>query len=121
LKILANENVAAALVRALAEAGHDVAWIAKDAPGAADVDVIDRTISDGRVLLTFDKDFGELAFKHGLPISTGVILVRVQVPDAEALANTVLAALSSRDDWTGHFSVIESGRIRMTPLPASAD
>jgi hypothetical protein len=50
-------------------------------------------------------------------VSTGVILLRVQAEDPTTLTQIVVAALESRDDWTGHFSVVENQRLRMTPLP----
>jgi predicted nuclease of predicted toxin-antitoxin system len=81
----------------------------------ADSEVLDRAIRDSRVLLTFDKDFGELAFKHGLPAECGVILVRL--PPVPELATTlVLEAMSSGVTVVGRFVVIEAGRIRERPL-----
>jgi predicted nuclease of predicted toxin-antitoxin system len=120
LKILANENVAGQLVGGLRRAGHDVAWIAEDAPGTSDSDVVRRASDEDRIVLTFDKDFGELAFRAGLPPSIGVILIRVQASSAETLSQFVLAALTSRDDWVGQFSVVENDRVRMTPLPGAS-
>lgn len=61
MRFLADENFPAAAVAGLASAGHDVAWIRTAAPGAADGDVLARAVREERILLTFDKDFGELA------------------------------------------------------------
>lgn len=74
--------------------------------------------SESRVLITCDADFGELAFASGLPAPSGVILVRVPTTSLDAFVDAVMVAMFVRDDWLGHFSVIEPGRIRMTPLPA---
>jgi predicted nuclease of predicted toxin-antitoxin system len=117
VRILANENVAGATVQALREAGHDVAWIADDSPGDSDERVLQRAIDENRVVLTFDKDFGELAFRRGLSASGGIVLLRLQATDAQAQSRLVIAALAGREDWEGHFSVIENERIRMMPLP----
>jgi predicted nuclease of predicted toxin-antitoxin system len=121
MRILANENVAGETVAALRQLGHDVAWIAADAAGASDRQVLQRAADEDRIIVTFDKDFGELAFRERLPVSTGVILLRVQAKDPTTLTQIVAAALESRDDWTGHFSVVENQRLRMTPLPKTAD
>ena len=67
------------------------------------------------------KDFGELAFRGGLPVSSGVILLLVRAEDPTTLTQIIVAALESRDDWTGHFSVVENQRPRMTPLPQTSD
>jgi len=69
----------------------------------------------------FDKDFGELAFRYGLPASCGVILFRISTPSSEHVVRLVIAALQQREEWAGHFSVIEDTRIRMTLLPTPQD
>ena len=69
-----------------------------------------------RIILTFDKDFGELAWRAGLPASSGIVLIRLPMP-REAEAAAILATrIHERTDWAGHFSVIEPGRVRMRPL-----
>jgi predicted nuclease of predicted toxin-antitoxin system len=70
-RLLADQNVPGAVVAALRQQGHDVAWILEDAPGSPDPDVLERAQREMRVVVTFDKDFGELAFRRGLPIRAG--------------------------------------------------
>ena len=118
MRFLANENVPLDVVEALRNAGHDVAWIRVDAPGAKDPDILRRAVVENRVLLTSDKDFGELAFRFGLPGACGVVLFRLQADSSAALAAQVVAATASRSDWVGNFSVVERGRIRVRPLPS---
>ena len=117
MRLLANENVPAAAIALLREAGHNVAWIRMDAPGSTDAEVMARSAAEARVLLTLDKDFGELAFRRGALAPPGIILVRISPDTPEALGQALVAALGSRRDWAGHFSVLQSGRVRMTPLP----
>ena len=116
MKFLANENVAGDAVVALREKGHDVAWIRTDAPGSKDEDVLARAMAEQRILITFDKDFGDLAFRSHLPATCGIVLFRIPAPSSSVVANAVVAAIESRSDWTGHFSVIEENRIRMRAL-----
>jgi predicted nuclease of predicted toxin-antitoxin system len=61
MNILANENFPRDAVTALREEGHDVVWIRTDAPGSSDEQVLARAQAENRVLVTFDKDFGELS------------------------------------------------------------
>jgi predicted nuclease of predicted toxin-antitoxin system len=97
-------------------AGHDVAWVRTAAPGSSDEAVLARAVREERIVLTFDKDFGELAWRAGLPAGSGVVLFRLPMP-AAADAGAVLAArLGERADWAGHFSVVEPGRVRMRTL-----
>ncbi len=119
MRLLANENFPAAAVDALRAAGHDVAWVRTDAPGSGDRAVLARAVAEGRVLLTFDKDFGELAFRAGLPAASGVVLFRIPMAAPAEVARRAVAVLGSRTDWAGHFSVVEEKRVRMTPLPPS--
>jgi predicted nuclease of predicted toxin-antitoxin system len=117
MRLLANENFPLDAVEALRAEGHDVAWIREDAPGSSDEQVLARAQQEGRILVTFDKDFGELAFRSKLPATGGVILFRITASSSRRIAQVAVQALAARTDWAGHFSVIEDQRIRMTPLP----
>jgi predicted nuclease of predicted toxin-antitoxin system len=116
MRFLANENFPADAVEALRQAGHDITWIRITAPGITDPEVLQIAQAEARILLTFDKDFGELAFRLQLPATVGVVLFRIKTPSSLATAQKVLAVISSRQDWAGHFSVIEEDRIRMRRL-----
>lgn len=118
MRLLADENVPRNAVEALRDLGHDVSWIATDSPGTSDVDVLARASTEGRVLLTADKDFGELAFRWGLPAASGIILLRARGTAALRTASLV-AAVQSREDWAGQFAVVENDRVRVTALPSS--
>jgi hypothetical protein len=67
--------------------------------------------------VTFDKDFGELAYRFGLSAGCGIILIRAAASSPERITTIVIAALKSPADFVGHFAVIEEGRVRLTPLP----
>ena len=66
MRLLANENFPLDAVTALQENGYDVAWIREDARGSSDEQVLARAQQEDRILITFDKDFGELAFRSRL-------------------------------------------------------
>jgi predicted nuclease of predicted toxin-antitoxin system len=117
MRFLANENFPGAAVEALRLAGHDVVWVRTEAPGSADESVLVSAVQESRILLTFDKDFGELAWRARLPSQCGIVLFRLLLPPADRVGETLCRILSSRDDWAGRFSVIEPGRVRMRDLP----
>jgi len=117
MKLLADENVAGDVVSLLRQQGHDVAWIRQDSPGSADEDVLARSAREQRLLVTFDKDFGELVWRAGQDASAGVILFRISMSSSSEVASRVAAILDSRDDWSGQFSVVDDRRIRMIALP----
>lgn len=115
-KFLANENVPAAAVKAARSAGHDLAWIAEIIPGALDEDVLALALSEGRILVTFDKGFGKLAYATGHKGTCGIILLRPRLRSPEYLSRFITNVLSQTIDWTGHFSVVQEQRVRSVPL-----
>ncbi|MGP1676888.1 MAG: DUF5615 family PIN-like protein [Giesbergeria sp.] len=120
MRFLANENFPGDAVKAVRVAGHDLAWIRTDAPGSSDSDVLAQAIRENRVLLTFDKDFGELAWRAGLPATAGIVLFRIPMPSPADVGPAIASIIGSRDDWAGHFSVVEPGRVRMRSLPSKS-
>ena len=116
MRLLANENFPGLAITALRSHGHDVVWIREDSPGIDDRAVLSRATAEGRILITFDKDFGELVFRLGLDVPSGVILFRIPPDSPSFVAQTAVTVLESRTDWAGHFSVVDGPRVRMTPL-----
>ncbi len=112
--ILADENIVSAVVSRLREDGWDVVWIAEVAPSIADPDVLARAMDDGRVLLTDDKDFGELVVREGRA-HRGVVLLRLAgmpVLDRAELVSRPFASASA--DLIDAFTVLEpDGRVRV--------
>ena len=116
MRFLANENIPGDAVVALQAAGHDVVWERTSAPGTKDEDILAWAARDDRVLLTFDKDFGELAWRFGLSANSGVVLFRLPMPASAEVGSTLAARIDERSDWLGHFSVVEPSRVRMRTL-----
>jgi predicted nuclease of predicted toxin-antitoxin system len=116
MRFLANENFPLDAVEALRQQGHDVIWIRTESPGISDPDVLNLAQVEDRILLTFDKDFGELAFRSRLPATSGIILFRISASSSAMVAQKVTFAIALRNDWARHFSVIEDDKIRMRLL-----
>lgn len=104
---LANENVPADAVEAARQMDIDLAWIKEAAPGADDDAVLAMSVAEQRVLITFDKDFGELAFRRGRNASCGVILLRPRLRSPNFLARFLVAVLAQQIDWEDHFAVAQ--------------
>jgi predicted nuclease of predicted toxin-antitoxin system len=96
--------------------GHDVAGVRTDAPDSSDREVLARAMAEGRTVMTFDKGFGALAFRAGLPASCGVILFRCRPPArAPHLAAVTALKCGSHPRWALpprplHFSLDSLGR-----------
>lgn len=121
MRILANENVTRTVIESLRAKGHDVLSVKESLRGEKDEAILAKAQSEQYLVLTHDKDFGELAFRFGLPSECGVILVRLSGTNRDADNQRVLDAIESRSDWPGHFSVITEDRIRMRQLVKLAD
>ena len=119
MRILADENVPGAAVDILRSARHDVVWVSEWEPGIADTDVLSRASDDARLLVTFDKDFGDLAFRARVPVSHGIVLFRLASMSKDTVPQFVADSLASQVDWKGHFSVISEHRLRMRAIPNS--
>lgn len=81
-----------------------------------DPDILAWAEREARVLLTFDKDFGELAWRRKLPATCGIVLFRLPMPGPMSVGKNLAARVTERDDWAGSFSVVEVGRTRMRKL-----
>jgi predicted nuclease of predicted toxin-antitoxin system len=119
MRMLANENFPRLAVEALRTAGHDVLWARRDMAGAFDEVVLQRAQDDQRLVVTFDKDFGELAFRWGLSAECGVIPFRLKMHSPESVRDRVVETFPDSTEYAGHLSVIEEFRIRSRMLPES--
>jgi len=77
MKFLANENFPLASVKFLREGGFDVTYVGHDYSGITDREVIHVAIEEQRTILTFDRDYSELLFKHNFRPQKGVIYFRL--------------------------------------------
>jgi predicted nuclease of predicted toxin-antitoxin system len=119
MKILAHENLPASVIRSLRDRGHDVLSAKESMRSEADDVILARAQSEERLVVTQDKDFGELAFRYGLPASCGVILFRLSGDDPDAEIARMVAVIESQADWSGQFAVATDDRVRVRPLPGT--
>lgn len=99
---------------ALEAAGHDVLWTGDEFPDPGDAVILSSAHQEGRVLVTLDKDFGELAIVHGLAHHGIIRLVGIA---ARRQAPAILAVLTQygSDLEDGAIITVESGRVRIRP------
>jgi predicted nuclease of predicted toxin-antitoxin system len=117
MKFLANENISGTVIQELRILGHDVLAVKESMRSAPDDEVLDRAEAENRILLTHDKDFGELAYRRMLPPGGGIILLRLQRKNPESDNRRIVEVLTSRMEWTGKFSVVTDYHIRCRRLP----
>jgi predicted nuclease of predicted toxin-antitoxin system len=113
MRFLADEGVDAAIVTAIRSDGHDVRWMAEEMEGSTDDVVLDAAARDARILITEDKDFGELVFRRRLH-HCGVVLVRVDGIANDRKGRIVAQAIAEyQTQLTGAFTVIQHATIRI--------
>lgn len=113
MNLVADENIDRGIVERLRRDGHQVDWIAESSPTISDDEVLRRAAVGGAVLVTEDKDFGELVYRRGLT-HAGVLLIRLEGMDNAAKAEVVSQVV--RDNVTelpGAFAVVSSDSFRL--------
>jgi len=109
--LLADENFPLPVVNGLVAAGYDVLTVARISPGISGRAVLDLARDEGRCLLTFDSDFGDLIFSHGIPPPPAILYFRIQpVVIADVLA-AALRALTEVPD--GSIVVVTTDDFRL--------
>jgi len=113
VRFLADESCDFGVVRILWANGHDVLAVSEISPRLSDEDVALWARREDRVLLTEDKDFGQLVFASGQP-SGSVILIRFPAGARTALPPAVLEIVDRlAEQLSGTFTVIQPGRVRV--------
>lgn len=116
MRFLADENVSRLVIERLRNSGHDVISIAETRSGAADEDILKAADADGRILMTEDRDFGEMVIRQRLGLH-GIILLELDRFSNAMEADTVADVVAAHADRLfGNLVVIEPGRIRVRPL-----
>jgi predicted nuclease of predicted toxin-antitoxin system len=116
-RVLANENIPFPAIRLLRERGVDVAAIAESMPGATDDQVMALARDEGRILLTFDRDYGELVFSRGHAPPPAILYLRQEPFAARRAGELVLELLAQSDGIMGFFVVVSEQSIRRRRMP----
>lgn len=117
MRFLLNENMSRTVIRTLRERGHDVLSAKESLQGLPDEDVLARAQQERRLVVTQDKDFGELAFRARLLADCGVILFRLAGANPDQDNRRVLEVLESTTEWVGQFAVVTQHQVRIRALP----
>jgi len=113
---LVDECVDANFPTLLRQLGHDVVYMSDVAPRTEDIEVLARAARENRLLLTEDKDFGDLVFRQARPVP-GIVLLRID-PSRRSRKGARLMVVIDRFGETlfGRYTVIEDARFRSRRL-----
>jgi len=119
LRLLADENIAAGLVRELRKQGFVVTYIAESESGLTDPDILALARQHGSCVVTEDRDFGELVFRRQLQ-TAGIILLRLPVPNRTHWPRIIRLLELYGHKLSDSFTVINAERIRIRRLPGNS-
>ena len=112
MKLLADENIPLASVRGLRDLGHDIVSIAEQSPGISDEEVLRLSRAQGRVIVTFDRDYEELVFGERLPAPAGILYLRFLPRTPLEVTEYVSRLLNRRIDLKRRITTADRGGIR---------
>ena len=117
MRFLADENCDSAVIRALRADGHDVLSVSDISLRAEDSEVINLAVREERILLTEDKDFGQLVYAYGQE-TLGVIFLRFPNSARKQILNEVVSLVKRQGEkLIGCFVTVQPGRVRMSRGP----
>lgn len=118
MRFLANENFPLSSVHKLREAGLDIVSVIEMMAGAKDERILSHAHQEGQIILTFDRDYGELIYRQKLPVPVGVIYFRFTPLTPEEPAEYILNLLANQKiRLESKFTVARREQIRQRPLP----
>ncbi len=117
MRFLADESCDFVVVRALRKAGHDVKAVAEMSPGISDEEVARLSTCEMRILITEDKDFGQIIYSKSRA-SAGVIFIRFPGNARLSMSDIIIQLIEEYGEKLHRrFVVVRPGRIRITGIP----
>lgn len=114
-RFLADENIPVKTVQTLKQKGMDIASILETSHGLRDIEVLNIANRQGRVIITFDTDFGNLVFKQKLE-TKGIILLRFKPKSPQQTAKAIEQLLATKTPIEKRFIVVREHDVRILPL-----
>lgn len=116
MKFLADENIEKTIVQALKDLSYDVIWIGDDYRSISDSNVLNICVAQKRILITNDKDFGELVFLEKR-VSEGVLLLRYEKEDSNEKVKKVIFFIKKyKNRIKNNFIVLSEKGIRIRKI-----
>ncbi len=114
--MIADESLNKNLLVALRNAGHDILSISEQYFGISDEEVAEMSLFPPRIIISEDKDFGELVYHQKTSVA-GVILLRYQPHELEIIKHRLLSFLSDyKQSLQGKFVVVTFDKTRIRGL-----
>jgi len=113
VKLVVDVGVGTAVEKRLLAQGHDVLAVRDLNPHLPDEEILERAVQEQRLVLTMDKDFGELVHRSGRR-HAGVLLLRLEAADSTTKVAVVRRIFEQHGaKLPGKFAVYRRGRLRI--------
>jgi predicted nuclease of predicted toxin-antitoxin system len=113
LRVLVDVSAGKAVDDWCCQNGHDVQTVRARDPKMEDIDILSWAVSEGRMVVTMDKDFGELVYHSGQP-HAGILLLRLEAASSSERVAVVEEIVKTHgDQLPGSFAVYQNGRLRI--------
>lgn len=113
MNVLIDVSAGQAVADTIRRLGHDAMFVRDHDPRMPDADILAWAVRERRLVVTMDKDFGELVYQSGEP-HAGVLLLRLEAArTAERVRVVEDIFVNHAADLPGHFSVYQNGRLRI--------
>jgi len=118
IKLLADENVPTKAINALKRKGVDIISVAEFSLGLSDREVLDLANREGRIVVTFDKDFSELVFRDKIK-AKGLVLLRFVPKSPQHIAKRIEYLLTIKIPIENHALIVKEDSVRVILLRRS--
>ena len=116
LRFLADVNIENEIISGLRTDGHDVVWILERNKYLTDEEILNMARDENRIVLTNDKDFGEIVYRLKL-ISNGIVLFRVKDQNENVKLELIRKAVDYKNEnLSKYFTVLTEAKIRFIKL-----
>ena len=117
MNFVADESLDFPIIKALRKEGHSIYSILEDHQGAEDDTILKLAREKNCVLITTDKDFGELVYRLK-NMSSGIILLRLAGLSVQEKIQILIPAIQIHEkEFANAFTVITKPSIRIRKLP----
>lgn len=113
MRILVDVSAGRTVAQTIRSLGHDSIFVSDVDARMADDQILSWAAREDRLLVTMDKDFGELIYRSG-QFHSGVLLLRLEAAQSSEKAQVISEILTVHaDELRGRFSVYQNGRLRI--------
>jgi predicted nuclease of predicted toxin-antitoxin system len=117
MQFLVDESAGSAIAAHLRDRGHDVLEVLQLMPQADDAAILAKAVQESRIVVTNDKDFGELVYRSG-QAHGGIVLLRLHDETSSNRARVIQAVLDQCGDaLPNQFVVATETQIRVRRMP----